>query len=237
MSFAGPSGNLSGVKAISFDLDDTLWDCAPAIAKAEQALFDWHTRVTPAITQQHTVESLREFRADFRNRNPALKGCVTAMRKEGLKSLLAAFDYPEQMADEGFTVFYTARSAVDLYPGAVQMLDILGKSFRLAAITNGNADLQTIGISRYFERIYAANLILLEKPAPDMFNLCLSEMGITPGSLVHVGDNPVTDIAAAGALGVHTVWFNQYNEVWPEHLNPPDFEAKALSDVVALLQR
>jgi HAD superfamily hydrolase (TIGR01549 family) len=236
MPIDGPTLNLLQVQVISFDLDDTLWDCAPAIANAEQALFEWHTRVTPAITQRHTPSTLQVYRAEFRQNNPALKGCVTAMRIAGLRSLLGAFGYPEHLAEEGFTVFYNARSQVDLYHGAVDMLKVLSESFRLVAITNGNADLQSIGISRYFERIYAANLTLLEKPAPDMFHLCLSEMDIPPVALLHIGDNPVTDIFGANAVGVQTLWFNQHNNAWPEHLNPPDFEANNLSDVVALIQ-
>lgn len=229
--------NLSNVQAISFDLDDTLWDCAPVIAYAENALFEWHTLTTPAITQVHSPSTLQEYRKDFRKKNPQLEGCVTAMRLAGLESLLHAFGYPKSLAQEGFTIFYNARSQVDLYPGVEEMLQVLSSAFRLAAITNGNADLQSIGISRYFERVYAANLQLPEKPAPDMFNLCLAEMDISPGDLIHIGDNPVTDIFGANAAGVQTLWFNQYNDEWPGHLDAPDYVANSLSDVVALFNR
>jgi HAD superfamily hydrolase (TIGR01549 family) len=237
MPIHGSKPDFSQVRAISFDLDDTLWDCAPAIANAEKALFEWHTLVTPSIAKAHTPGTLQGYRNEFRNNNPELTGCVTAMRVEGLRSLLKTFGYPQHLAEEGFTVFYKARSQVEFYPGAEDMLKVLSASFRLAAITNGNADLQSIGISMYFDQIYAANLTLLEKPAPDMFNLCLSQMDIPPSALLHIGDNPVTDIFGANAAGVQTLWFNQYNEEWPEHLNPPDFEVSALSDVVALFQR
>ena len=231
-----PTSDLSQIRAISFDLDDTLWDCAPAIAKAEEALFAWHLRVTPKITAEHTPATLQEYRNEFRKENPSLKGCVTAMRKAGLRSLLTSFEYPENLVEEAFSVFFKARSEVELYPGTLDMLDSLSTSYGLAAITNGNADLQSIGISRYFSHIYAANLTLLEKPAPDMFELCLLEMDIQPSALMHIGDNPVTDIFGAKNAGVQTTWFNQYNDVWPEHLEPPDFEVSSLSDVVLLFQ-
>ena len=236
MSTDGRKPNLSHVQAISFDLDDTLWDCAPAIANAERALFEWHTRVTPKIASEHTPSTLQEYRNEFRENNPSLKGCVTAMRVAGLKDLFQRFGYPENLAEEAFSVFYNARSQVELYTGAQDMLKALAASHRLAAITNGNADLQSIGISMYFERIYAANLTLLEKPAPDMFNRCLLEMDIPSSALLHIGDNPVTDIFGAQAVGAQTVWFNQYNEPWPENLDPPDFEVSTLPDVVALFQ-
>jgi len=236
MPIDGPSASLSQIQAISFDLDDTLWDCAPAIANAEKALFEWHTRVTPVITQRHTPTTLLEYRNEFRQAHPELQGCVTAMRLAGLRNLLTTFGYPEHFAEQGFEVFYAARSEVSLYPGAEDMLSTLARSFRLAAITNGNADLHSIGISIYFERIYAATLALKEKPAPDMFHQCLSEMNIPANDLLHIGDNPVTDISGAKAAGVQTLWFNQYNEAWPSHLDPPDFEVNTLSDVLALFQ-
>lgn len=237
MPFERSTPKLAQVKAISFDLDDTLWDCAPAIANAERALFEWHTRVTPVIAREHTAATLNEFRTQFRKSHPELKGCVTAMRLAGLRDLLKRFGYPESLAEEGFSVFYKARSQVNLYPNALSMLDALSASFRLAAITNGNADLQSIGISMYFERVYAANLTLLEKPAPDMFELCLQELDIQPSALLHVGDNPVTDIFGAQASGVQTLWFNQYNDEWPERLKRPDYEVNALSEIVALFQQ
>jgi putative hydrolase of the HAD superfamily len=234
MAIDRPTPNLSRIQAISFDLDDTLWECAPAIVKAEKALFEWHTKVTPKITELHTPETLQEYRNEFRKTHPELKGCVTAMRKAGLSSLLKTFAYPENLVDDAFAVFYRARSDVDLYPGALELLKALSGSYRLAAITNGNADLQSIGISMYFEREYAANLTLLEKPAPDMFNRCLSEMEIPAQALMHIGDNPVTDIFGAKEVGVQTLWFNQYNKSWPDDLSPPDIEVSALSDVAAL---
>ena len=236
MSIAEGPSNLSKVKAISFDLDDTLWDCAPAIAKAEAALFEWHTRHTPEITRAHNRAELQDYRTEFRKNNPALKGCVTEMRLAGLRHLLGSFGYSPSLAEEAFSVFFKARSEVDLYADVLDMLRTLSSSFRLAAITNGNADLQSIGISMYFTHIYAANLTLLEKPAPDMFDLCLHDLDIPACALLHVGDNPVTDIFGASAVGVQTLWFNQYNDVWPDHLEPPNFEVSTLSQVVALFQ-
>lgn len=228
---------LSRIQVISFDLDDTLWDCAPAIVKAEKALYEWHVEKTPAITKVHTPESLLEYRKQVRVEYPELTRCVTAIRKQGLKKLLLEYEYPEEWVDEAFAVFYKARSEVVLYEGVSAMLGQLNQTFRLAAITNGNADLQSIGIEKHFERIYAANLTLLEKPAPDMFHQCLADMNISADALLHIGDNPVTDVHGAAAVGVQTLWFNPYNRTWPEHLEPPNYEVQAIPDVVTLLQQ
>ncbi len=243
MSSANDNGSITSqqrrwlkqIKAVSFDLDDTLWHCAPAIANAEHALFDWHRVFTPKITQAHTPESLQNYRHDVRRRHPELQGCVTSLRLAGLRALLLEFGYPEHLAEEAFEVFYRSRSEVQLYDGALDMLKKLGTEYRLAAITNGNADLQQIGIAQHFELIYAANLTLLQKPAPDMFLHCQAQMGISPDELLHIGDNPVTDITGGHNAGVQTLWFNPYNEDWPDTLMAPHFEVRQLSEIVNLL--
>jgi len=41
------------IKVLSFDLDDTLWDCPPAIERAEIALFNWFERHAPEVVAEH----------------------------------------------------------------------------------------------------------------------------------------------------------------------------------------
>lgn len=228
---------LNNVQAVSFDLDDTLWDCGPVIMQAEKALFDWHCQHTPTIVQSHDLESLARYRLEVRDRFPELSRCVTTIRLAGLRSLLSEFDYPESLAEQGFEVFYNARSQVNLYDGALEMLAELKQHYRLVAITNGNADLDKIGIAKYFEQIYAADLTLAPKPAPDMFHRCLRELDIPACAMVHVGDNPSADIAGGQSAGVQTVWFNQYNQQWPVHLPAPDFEVKSVAEIASLFRK
>lgn len=228
--------SLEQIQAISFDLDDTLWHCAPAISNAERALYDWHKRVTPRLMQVHTPESLMEFRQQFRSAHPELLGCVTTMRLAGLRSILLQFDYPESLAEEGFSIFYQARSEVVLYDGALDMLDTLGKHYKLAAITNGNADLEYIGIASYFDKIYAADLQMLPKPDPHMFDQCLAALELAGNQLLHIGDNPITDISGGHNAGVQTLWFNEVRASWPEQLRRPHYEVQDFATIVSLLR-
>ncbi|MFK7852721.1 MAG: HAD family hydrolase [Granulosicoccus sp.] len=226
--------SLEQIQAISFDLDDTLWHCAPAIENAERALYEWHKRVTPRLAQAHTPETLLAYRNLFRSQHPQLQNCVTEMRLAGLRALLQQFDYPQSLAEEGFAVFYRARSEVQLYTGALELLNTLGKRYRLAAITNGNADLEYIGIADHFEQIYSANLNMRPKPDAHMFDHCLAALDLPAEKLLHIGDNPVTDISGGHNAGVQTLWFNQFGELWPEHLVRPHYEVQALAGIIAL---
>lgn len=225
------------VQAVSFDLDDTLWHCAPAIARADAALFQWFQAYTPRIVSAHTPDSILHYQAGVRQNYPELRRCVSSLRLAGLRDLLVEFGYPATMAEEAFDVFYRARSEVELYEDALDVLAGLKSRYRLAAITNGNADLDLIGIAPYFDVILAANMTSAPKPEPDMFHACLNFLELPSQALLHVGDNPVTDVLGARNAGVQSLWFNQYNDQWPDHLPLPHFQVQTLSDISALLMR
>lgn len=223
------------IKVVSFDLDDTFWDCAPAIAYAEQVLFDWHREHTPRIFARHTLESLLEFRAAVRAEHPELAGCVSAMRMQALRQLLAEFNYSPTLAEQGFRIFYQARSQVSMYPGVLELLHSLKGRYLIAAITNGNADLALIGIDDYFDKIYAADLELKAKPHEDMFARCKDFFQIEGHQMLHIGDNPVTDVLGGIQAGVQTLWFNQHQNAWPDMESRPQWVASSISEIHELL--
>lgn len=223
------------IRVVSFDLDDTFWDCAPAITNAEHALFEWHRIHTPRISDEHNLATLLEFRKGVRQQHPQLTGCVTAMRLQGLRILLVQHGYAESLAEEAFDVFYRERSQVVIYPGVIELLESLSGRFGLAAITNGNADLEHIGIAQYFDKIYGADLDLKAKPDADMFHRCLDHFGVAGHQMLHVGDNPVTDVHGAIEAGTQALWFNQHGATWPLEASKPHFEAESIADIHQLL--
>lgn len=227
--------DLSCIELITFDLDDTFWDCLPAIRRAENALLDWHKEHTPRIAQVHDEASLWVYRNQIRDRFPELSSCVTQLRLAGLRSLLSDFDYPETMAETGFDIFYRARSEVELYPGVIELLQALKKRYKIAAITNGNADLKQIGIAGYFDLILGADLDHQPKPSPHMFHKCLEHFQLSGNQVLHVGDNPVTDVLGGLGAGLQTLWFNQHGICWPEPPPGAHFEVKSVAEIGALL--
>jgi len=227
--------SLTKIKAISFDLDDTFWDCAPAIVAAEEALYRWLSAETPRITDARTPQSLQYQRLELAGELPHLRADVTALRVESIRRLLLAHDYDPDIADTAFSVFYRARSEVQLYDGVIDMLEALVNRYRLAAITNGNADLEHIGIAQYFDEMQAASLDSPPKPAPDMFDRCLERFALPPHAMLHVGDNPETDVGGGHNAGVQTVWFNQLDAHWPEEIDKPHHVVSGIPELHRLL--
>ena len=79
-------------RGLTFDLDDTLWDCAPVIARAEEAMYAWLQAECPRIAKAHDIASLRDHRLAIARRHPGSAHDVTRLR------LLALEDLAQQYA-------------------------------------------------------------------------------------------------------------------------------------------
>lgn len=227
---------LSQIQVISFDLDDTLWDCEPVILRAEQAIYGWLQKHAPRITDHCTAEDLHSHRIEFAQGHPEYRVDVTYLRKASLKSLFAQYDYPIDLADEAFALFYQVRSQVDLYKDACQVLESLKLDYKIAALTNGNADLTLIGIDHLFDDIQLASLSNPPKPDKAMFNKTAAALGVETEHILHVGDNPGTDVEGGRNAGTMTVWFNQHGVEWPDHYQPADIEIDNLTVLTEIMR-
>jgi len=223
------------IRIISFDLDDTLWAIAPVIRRANHALFQWIDARYPRITQGHTQDSLHAVCLDYMRARPAERHDLTALRKAFLRHLGQQAEYAEDFAEEAFAVFYTARNAVELFPGVESVLERLARDYTLVALSNGNACIGRTGLSRHFRLAVNSAEAGVGKPDPAMFRLAIERLGEGPEAMLHVGDAPGHDVLGAHRAGVRAVWVNRVGGDWPAHLAPPEAEIRDLSEIFPLL--
>lgn len=230
---------LASVQVISFDLDDTLWPLESVLLAAEQAQYEWLEQHTPEIAARYSSESLLDWRREMLATKPELRGDVTAMRNFTLRELFRSFDYSaadtESMTEAVFQVFYRARSQVTLFDGALECLQRLKQGYKLAAITNGNADLELAGVAHLFDDARFATLETLAKPDAFMFYQTAEALGVETGQILHVGDNPDTDVGGGQRAGALTAWYNPAGLHWPAELDPPSVVLSALDDLFSYL--
>ena len=119
------------------------------------------------------------------------------------------------MAEEAFRVFDRARNQVELFADVLPALERLGRGFRLLTLTNGNADLEQVGIAHHFAANYSARELGVAKPDTEIFIAVCEREGLTPEEILHVGDHPENDIIAARAAGMAAVWVNRQGQRWP----------------------
>lgn len=213
------------IRLISFDLDDTLWNGTQVIIQAEQAMQDWLSEYAPAVQSRYSRDELRALKFAFARENPQILHKVSAVRRLFLQHLFTQLNYPnpELMAEACFQAFYQARQRVVLFDGVAELLAELKTRYRLAAITNGNADLKQIGLADYFEFSLCAEDYAAPKPAPDLFLAAIQHSQLHPSQILHVGDHPEHDIRGAQKLGFKTCWLNDGRRSLPQDVQP-DYE-------------
>lgn len=225
-------------KAVLFDLDDTLWPIAPVILEAEQILFAWLREHAPRVAQQFTIETLRQARLELLARQPEFQLDLGALRRAGL---IAAFEQAGEDAGKvelAMTEFFAARNAVIPYDDVLPGLLRLKGRVRIGSVTNGNADLQTIGLARHFDASVAAPTFGVAKPDPRIFLEACRLVGVVPQEAVYVGDDLLLDVQGAQRAGLRAVWMNRIgklNDV-PGEVRP-DAEVSSLDGLLDWLKR
>lgn len=224
------------VCAVTFDLDDTLWDIWPVIARAEERLHDWLGRHYPRVVECFSPLQLRDLCVAVAQRRPAIAHDRTLLRKEALALAARQSGYEEFHVDAAFEVFFTARNEVALFEEVLPALERLSRRYVLGALSNGNADIKLIGLDRLFDFAINAVDVGAAKPEPAMFMAACRYLRLPPRRIVHVGDHPEHDVKGAQQAGMRTIWVNRYSQDWPGG-EPADAEIRTLEELEIVLER
>jgi putative hydrolase of the HAD superfamily len=215
-------------KALSLDLDDTLWPIWPVIERAELALAAFLRERCPRTADKYPIALMRELRERIALEHPQFAHDFTRQRKLSLQHALRSAGDDEVHAEDAFDAFYRARNLIEFYPDALAALDRLAARWPIAALTNGNADLAQIGIADRFTVFVAAREAGHAKPDAPIFHATCERLGLAPHQVLHVGDDPLLDVAGANWAGMRTCWINRREEAWPSELPAPDLEFTTL---------
>lgn len=225
---------LEEVRAVCFDLDNTLWDAEPVIARAETQLFNWLRTHYPKIPERWTQQQMHAARIALANEQSHRAHDLSYLRTEALVRHAREVGYDSAMADEAFAVFLAARNTLEPFADVERALVHLARRFRLATLTNGNADLEQIGLARRFELSLSAAHLGVAKPAPRAFAQLAAALGLEPRQILYVGDDPQLDVQGARSAGLRSAWMNRSGRAWPADLAPADL---TVTDCLELAER
>lgn len=223
------------VRAICFDLDNTLWDVWPVIVRAEQKMYEFLAQRYPRVVATMTIEMMRSAREQTAAAHPQMRHDFTFLRKQTLRDHARDFGYADAMAEEAFDAFIQARNEVELYADVLPALEQLRTRYRLFTASNGNADLGKIGIAHFFERTIAARHVGALKPDPTIFRKVIEGTDLQAREVVYVGDDPVLDVAGARAAGMQAIWVDRQGSEWPAEIAPATYTVRTLAELTELL--
>jgi len=187
------------LRAIAFDLDDTLYPERDYALSGFSAVATW-AEAALGMPQELVYDELKGlFAAGVRRTtfNQWLEG-------HGLAS--------ETWLAEMVNQYRQHVPELDPFPEVLDLLRGLHGSYRLAILTQGYASgqrskIKALDVEHYFEKI----LILAEtereqwKPNRKAFERLLTELDLPADQVVYVGDNPEKDFFGARQVGIRTV--------------------------------
>ena len=211
------------IKAVLFDLDDTLFDhahCARAALGTVHSSHSCFSSVAFDTLQRSHSTILDELHGDVAvGRVP-----LDAARIERFRRL---YRFAGHEADDGLAAatatayrqaYLDARRPID---GAIDLLEALRPLVRIGVVTNNllaeqREKLRHCGLDRFVDELVASEEAGVSKPDPRIFELALERLGCTATEAVMVGDSWANDIEGARAAGIRAIWFNRVS------VPPPD---------------
>ena len=223
------------IRAICFDLDNTLWEVEPVLMRAERILADWLGHRYPRIRERFSAADVLEVRAALLAEQPHQAHDLSFLRRETIARCADVVGYKRDIAHEAFAVWHAARNQVEPYREVIPALEKLKARFRLATLTNGNADLVAIGLAHHFEVTLHAGALGCAKPDPRAYMALADALTLEPAEILFVGDEPHADVIGPRAVGMQTVWVNRSSVVWPDALPEADASVADLDGLMTLL--
>ncbi len=227
--------NISKIKAITLDLDDTLWPVWPSIAGAERALNDWLAPRAPgAAALIGDANSRLALREAVQAQRPDKLHDMSFLRLEMLRQALLLHGEDVALMKPAFEIFLTQRMRVELYDDALPALTFLAQRFAVVAVSNGNADVHRVGIGAHFHSSVSAHMLGVAKPDVRIFQAAAANAGVAVDEVLHVGDDAVLDVLGGLNAGMQTVWVNRAGHEWA-HPQQPHVTVSTLEALCRLL--
>lgn len=223
------------LKIICLDLDDTLWELAPALERAERTVYEWFEAHYPRITERYSIAAMRAERAATAAQFPGQEHDLPLLRRATFARLAREAGYAEGLAEEAFATFQRVRNEVQPFADVHAGLARLARRAPVVALTNGTADLGTIGLRHFFTAVFTAAEVGAAKPDARAFLAVCERLELLPGQVVHAGDHPLLDVDAARAAGLRAVWVDRGLHAWPEGVAPAEHVVADLHELAELL--
>lgn len=224
-------------RAISLDLDNTLWDTPPVLKRAERVLDEWLAGHAPRILAGQGAAGLTVLRESIAREFPDRAHDFSWVRTESLRRAARSAGYDEQLAPKAFEVFLVARNEILPFEDVPQALTHLAARVPLYALTNGNACIHRVGLGAHFAGSVDPTLVGAAKPDPRIYAALSRMAGVAPADILHVGDDAHADVEGARVAGCKTAWMNRGNAPWPGPWEPADYEVTDLGGLVRVVDR
>lgn len=225
---------MPALRAIIFDLDDTLYPERAYVLSGFQAVAAW--------AEEHlgipATQAFAELRQLFDE----------GVRGNTFNRWLANHGFqPDEWVHQMVQAYRKHDPHIEPYPEVPKLLKHLRLRYRLGLLTDGYTEVQkrklaALGLTSHFDVLVFSNEWGREawKPSSRPFEIALERLGIPGPEAVYVADNPAKDFLGARQVGMWTVRVRRPDGLY-SHLEPlssehaPDTEIETLDLLEAIV--
>ena len=197
------------IKAVLFDLDDTLYDRYALVRRVVADQYDVFKHELRSVTKD-----------DFVGRVVQLDDYGYADKRELYATVGGEYGLPPALIDRLIENFWTSYDEkCELSEDTRLTLQTLRQNqMKLGVITNGATErqqrkLDSLGVSSWFDVILISEMEGVRKPDAEIFHRAVTRCAVKASEAIFVGDHPETDIAGALGAGLRAAW--KVTPYWP----------------------
>lgn len=223
------------IKAISFDLDHTLFDRYETL-KLVQKQIRKHFDINPSLSDEEICKIMIDTDRYFVHKGwdvlqqQLINNTPLFITKPGHNDYLKYVHSQFMKVAVPFTF-------------TIPTLEMLKSSgYKLGLITNGIPKLQRkkiemLKIGAFFDKIYVGGENEFAKPHTEPFTIVANDLNIAPNEMAYVGDNPLNDVEASRKAGCIPIFVNT-TKTWvlPE-IKKPQYTVETVEEIPNLIEK
>lgn len=236
--------DLSKIKVLSFDLDNTIYDCQTVLTRAENWFTTFLCERYGLGGKYQSYDYWANVKSKVLHEDMSLEDDVTLLRAQSLVVAFKEIGIPLKgglgEAIDLVKLFVKKRSDGVVSDDVRSLMSDLKAKYPLISVSNGNLDAKQLEVSSYFETdLRPVRFKFHRKPHQDLFLECAKFKQVQPCEILHIGDDPYTDVLGAVSSGCKCVWLRKgYTGISPdEHFLSvlPDIEIENILELRQLL--
>ncbi len=192
------------IKAVIFDLDQTLLDRDATFANYLSSQYDHFQLSSSRVTKSEYIDFILSIDDHgYTKKGEVFQRACREILSSTVSSKTLLAHYQEEYGKEPV-----------LYEGVKGALERLKKIYQIGLITNGRvqsqmAKIEISGIKDYFDSIQISEAVGVEKPDPLIFQIGIQSLDRKPEECVYIGDHPKNDVEGAKACGMKGIWLRK----------------------------
>lgn len=247
---------LSGVRAVLFDLDDTLLDWSEQEYNLElllrphlSSLFEYLEQAQLATDEDYLffIHAFYDYCQHAWSGRASDDGLTMQPFGEMIRGAMSwsELDHSALDIDAAIAAFdWRCPPKVKPFDDTLETLEqLVARGFKLGVITNSfmsaamrQRELKAHGLSPYIELMLTCGDVGKSKPHPEIFKRALSALGHNAHEVIFVGDSLEADVRGAKDSGITSVLYLGHRaKVAPSPGLEPDYIIKALGELLTLL--